>query len=97
MPVVLLEAFALKKAVVATRVGGIPDMVQNGVEGILVTPRKEEEIAAAIVELIRNPDRTKRMGIAAYSRIMTDYSMDIQVKRYQNTYQQVLGNLALKP
>ncbi|HEV2287824.1 MAG TPA: glycosyltransferase [Candidatus Acidoferrales bacterium] len=61
LPLALLEAMQLKKAVVATAVGGIPEVVRDHVNGILVPPQETEKLAAAILEVIRN--RELRFGL----------------------------------
>jgi len=59
---VLVEAMAAGRPVVASRVGGIPDLVQHGETGLLVTPRDDEAIAASISLLLSNPRKAERMG-----------------------------------
>jgi L-malate glycosyltransferase len=90
MPVVILEAFALEKAVVATRVGGIPGVVQNAKHGLLVEARNESELGNAIARLINEVDLTKRMGTSAYDLEKMEYSFSIQAMRYQSLYRKVL-------
>jgi glycosyltransferase involved in cell wall biosynthesis len=59
---VLVEAMAAGRPVVASRVGGIPDLVRHGETGLLVTPRDDEAIAASISLLLSNPRKAERMG-----------------------------------
>jgi glycosyltransferase involved in cell wall biosynthesis len=59
---VLVEAMAAGRPVVASRVGGIPDLVRHGETGLLVTPRDNEAIAASISLLLSNPRQAERMG-----------------------------------
>jgi glycogen(starch) synthase len=59
---VLVEAMAAGRPVVASRVGGIPDLVRHGETGLLVTPRDGEAIAASISLLLSNPRKAERMG-----------------------------------
>jgi glycosyltransferase involved in cell wall biosynthesis len=59
---VLLEAMVQSKPIVATRVGGIPDIVIGGITGILVPPRNPVELAEAIMSLIQNPEMVSHMG-----------------------------------
>ena len=91
MPVVILEAFALQKPVVATRVGGIPGVVQNAKHGLLVEARNETELGNAIARLITEADLTKRMGTSACNLVKMEYTFSIQAKRYQALYREVLA------
>lgn len=67
-PRIVLEAFCRGRAVVGGRVGGVPDVVEDGVSGILVEPDDVEEIAAAAVRLLTDRDEAERMGRAARER-----------------------------
>ena len=64
-PRIVLEAFSRGRAVVGGRVGGVPDVVEDGVSGILVDPDDVEGIAAAMVTLLSNDPLAGRMGLAA--------------------------------
>jgi glycosyltransferase involved in cell wall biosynthesis len=68
LPVVLLEALALGRAVVATRVGGIPEAIRDGVEGALVEAGDAAALAHAIAALAEDPERRARLGRAALQR-----------------------------
>ena len=65
LPLALLEAMQLSKPAVATVVGGIPEVIQNSVNGLLVPPRDARKLAAAILELVRDPELRSRLGGAA--------------------------------
>jgi glycosyltransferase involved in cell wall biosynthesis len=67
-PVSLMEALALGKPVVATAVGGIPEAVRDGVEGLLVPPGAPGALAEALVALAGDPGRRAAMGVAALER-----------------------------
>lgn len=63
-PVALIEAMAARKAVVATSVGGVPDLIEDGVNGLLVQPGDVGRFADAIICLARSPELRWRMGTA---------------------------------
>jgi glycosyltransferase involved in cell wall biosynthesis len=63
-----VEAMAFRLPVVATRVGGFPEMVADGESGILVPPNDADSLAAALATLLENPARAQAMGAVAYRR-----------------------------
>jgi glycosyltransferase involved in cell wall biosynthesis len=68
LPLALMEALVLGVPVVATRVGGIPEGVTDGVEGLLVPPSRPDLLAHAIETLARDPELRARMSTAAADR-----------------------------
>jgi len=79
MPVSLMEAAACGVPVVATRVGGIPEMVVEGETGLLVPPRDANAFASAIEMLLRDEGLRRRMGVAARRRAVEEFSVVRQV------------------
>lgn len=67
------QAMAAGKPVVASRIGGIPETVEDGVTGILVAPGDAAELSQAIVRLAKDPDLRKRMGCAGRDRVAKDF------------------------
>jgi glycosyltransferase involved in cell wall biosynthesis len=67
-PVSLMEAMALGRPVVATSVGGIPDAVRSGVEGLLVPPARPDLLAGALSEVVGDAGRRAEMGVASAAR-----------------------------
>jgi len=88
---VLLEAMALEKPVVASRVGGIPDLVQDGVNGFLVTPGNVKELAEAIKRLLTDKALAKKMGKEGRKRISERFSADQMVQSIDSVYRQLLA------
>lgn len=76
IPLVLMEAMNHGRPVVATRVGGIPELVEHGVNGLLVAPGSVPELAAALRRLLRDPARAAEMGAAARDTVATRFHMD---------------------
>jgi len=66
--IALLEAMACARPVVASRTGGIPDVVEDGVSGMLTTPGDALGLARAIAALERDPERRRALGKAARAR-----------------------------
>ena len=71
--IVNLEAMACATAVVASRTGGIPEVVADGQTGLLVPPGEPEPLAAALNALIRDPDRAAAMGQAGRKRAVAEF------------------------
>jgi glycosyltransferase involved in cell wall biosynthesis len=87
----LLEAMARRVPVVASDVGGIPEVVNDGVDGLLVPPGDPAALAGAIVELLRDPDLRRRLGNAGYATVADRFSIDAQVRRIQAVYDEELA------
>jgi glycosyltransferase involved in cell wall biosynthesis len=82
----LLEAMARGLPVVATRVGGNPEVVVEGETGLLVPPRAPAELAAAMVHLLRSPDTRRRMGQAGRCRVEQHFDVRRMVAEYEAHY-----------
>lgn len=74
-PISVLEAMACARPVVCSDIGGIPEMVEDGVSGYLVPPRSPGLLAARLKDLLSNPDLARRMGEAGRRRVETDFSL----------------------
>jgi glycosyltransferase involved in cell wall biosynthesis len=75
-PLALLEGMALGRPIVASAVGGIPEMLEDGVSGCLVPPGDAPALAAAIAALLRDPARRTRLGAGARERLVTRFSLE---------------------
>lgn len=84
---VAAEAMALGCAVVATRVGGIPEVVEDGVSGILVPPASPDHLADAVLALLKDPDRRRDLGIAGRSRVEKYFRFATMMRRYEALYE----------
>ena len=87
---VILEAMEAGKAIVATKVGGVPEAISDGVEGLLVTPKDSGALAEAMLKLLRDDDLRKRLGEAARRRARQEFSLDAMFAAYEKLYQEVL-------
>lgn len=91
MPVVLLEAFAYGKPVIATRVGGIPDVVTDGVDGFLVPPNDVDALADSLVRAYRMQDDLPRLGRAGRNTVEKNFSPQRVIARLEAVYGECLG------
>ncbi len=86
----LLDAMACGKPVVATNVGGIPEVVVDGETGLLVPPRDPAAMAAALVRLLADRGLREQMGAAGLGRVRARFSAETMVKNTLKVYQQVV-------
>jgi 2-deoxystreptamine N-acetyl-D-glucosaminyltransferase/2-deoxystreptamine glucosyltransferase len=91
LPYVLLEAMASRRPVIAGRVYGVPEVVDDGVTGILVDPRNIDDIASALDRLTDAPLRAA-MGDAARARFERDFTLEHHAARMQALYRALLGS-----
>lgn len=88
-PYVLLEAMALERPVVATDVGGCPEVVSPGETGLLVPPHRPDRLAAAILELLEDRERASRMGRAGARRVRREFDLDTMIGSHATLYQEL--------
>jgi glycosyltransferase involved in cell wall biosynthesis len=88
LPIALLEAMATGRPVVATAVGGIPQAVTDGVDGLLVPPGDSGVLAAALTKVLDDPDLAGRLGAAARQRAQT-FGIDAAVARTAAIYDEL--------
>jgi len=88
---VALESGLMGRPVIASRVGGLPEVVQHGETGLTVPRDDPEALAAAAVRLLREPDRARRFGEAARERGLATFSLDRYVDQYDALYRRLAG------
>lgn len=86
----ILEAMARRVPVVASAVGGIPEVITSGVDGLLVPPADPAALAAAIVELLGSAALRRRIGQAGFATVRDRFSIDAQVRRTELIYDEEL-------
>lgn len=91
LPYVLLEALALGRPVVATQVGGVPEVVQDGEAGLLVPPRRPDRLAEAILYVLRNPAEAARLGQNGRERVLREFTAEAMARKTAEVYREVLG------
>jgi glycosyltransferase involved in cell wall biosynthesis len=92
-PVSAIEALAAGRPVVATRVGGVPDVVEEGKDGFLVEPGATEELADRLAQLARDPVLREQMGRAGRERVLPRYAVDRLVDDVDRLYRSLLSEV----
>ncbi len=87
----LLDAMACSRAIVASRTGGIPEVVEDGVTGLLVPPRDHAALADAIIELVGDRQRRQAMGEAGFARVNEKFTVERMIAGTAAVYARVAG------
>jgi glycosyltransferase involved in cell wall biosynthesis len=87
----LLDAMACSKPIVATRAGGIPEVVEDGVTGLLVAPRDHDQLAQAIVALLSDAETRARLGQAGLVRLQERFTVERMVAGTAAVYARMAG------
>jgi glycogen synthase len=90
--IINLEAMACETAVVATAVGGIPEVVEDGITGILVEPGNPVDLARAVTGILESPDVARRMGEAGRARVEERFSWQAIAKQTKRLYEEIAAS-----
>ena len=93
-PLAVLEYMALGRAIVATRVGGVPDLVADGAQALLVDRGDSEQLARAIDRLLADDGLRAALGASARDVQQADFDLDAVVRRIEQLYERLLGSPA---
>ncbi len=89
IPFVLMEALAMEIPVVASRIMGVPELVEDGVSGLLVPPGEPRALADALRELLGDPERRAAMGRAGRARIVADFDARGSARQLEDLFASV--------
>ncbi len=95
-PVTAIEALASGCPVVATRVGGVPDVVRDGTDGLLVEPVDLEALAEALARLAGDPELRRRMGEAGRERVVPRYAVGRLIDDVDGLYRRLLDEKGVR-
>lgn len=90
-PLAVLEAMAAGVAVIASDVGGIPELVRDGREGLLVRPGEVDGLAAALSRLAADRVLAERLGRAGRARVIREFTMSVHVRRLMEVFEAAIG------
>jgi glycosyltransferase involved in cell wall biosynthesis len=85
-PLAVMEYMACAAPIVATAVGGVPELIEDGVHGLLVAPDDPSALAEAIGRLLEDRGLAARLGSAARERQRAEFDLDVVVERLQELY-----------
>jgi glycosyltransferase involved in cell wall biosynthesis len=94
MPNAVLEYMAAARPIVATAVGAVPELIEDGVHGLLVPPGDDVRLALAIELLLTRPALAHRLGQAARQRACRHYSREAMLERFQSFYETLVFGAA---
>jgi len=89
-PLAVLEYMEAARPIVATAVGGVPDLIDNGVHGLLVPPRDSRALADAIASLLADPRRARALGANARARRRSEFDIVTFVRRIEDLYEELV-------
>lgn len=87
----VLEAMSFAKPVIGSRIGGIPEQIRDGVEGILFTPGNAQELAEAMDVLVEDPEKARGMGLNGRQRLSEKYALSKHMDMLLVLYKELLG------
>ncbi len=94
--IAIIEAMAAERPVVATEIGGIPEVVNDGETGLLVPPGDAEALSKAIIELLRNPKKTKEMGVKGRTRVKEKFTTKKMLSEIEHVYMSLINRREVK-
>jgi glycosyltransferase involved in cell wall biosynthesis len=89
MPMCILEAMAAGKPVIATRVGAVPQLIDQDQTGVLIEPGDVMGLSVAVLKLLENPERARQLGENGRARTIEQFSADSMARRYLQLYSEV--------
>lgn len=90
LPLALMEAASASKALIGSYVGGIPEVIDNGLNGLLVPPENSDALAEAIIQLLRMPEQAKELGNQARKKYEQYFSVDNMADQVIGVYLQCM-------
>ncbi|MDX1664110.1 MAG: glycosyltransferase [Candidatus Promineifilaceae bacterium] len=91
---IYLEAMNYAKPVIGCRAGGVPEVINDGNDGLLVDPASPEQLASAVTQLLQSPAKLREMGLAARQHLLDEYTHVAMAVRFASVYRQVVAATA---
>ena len=96
LPTVLAEAMAAEIPIIASAVGGVPEMVTDSVNGLLIPPKNPTELARSCINLLSAPEKRHAMGAAGREAVSTRFSISKQVQQLEQLYRELFDEMCSK-
>jgi len=87
---VVIEAMAMKKPVIASRAGAIPEIIVDGVSGITFSPGNHAELAKAVTTILEQTDNAREIGVRGYQRLLDTFHIEQNVSATEQLYRSLL-------
>jgi glycosyltransferase involved in cell wall biosynthesis len=91
LPLSVMEYMGAARPIVATRVGGVPELLDDGVHGLLVEPRDRAGMVAAIASLLRDPEHGRELGARAAERQAAKFTFPAMVQQVEALYEELFA------
>ena len=91
-PLAVLEAMSIGKPVIATNIGGLPEIIKHQRNGMLVEPNNVDELVAAILHILNNKEEAENMGKEGTKMILEKFRSEIVVDKLEEIYEEVISN-----
>ena len=88
---VAMEGLAQKKPVISSNTGGLPEIIQDGITGLVVEPGLETALAEAILKLLHNPQYGKKLAQAGYEQTKTRFHINVMMRNFNAVYKELMG------
>jgi glycosyltransferase involved in cell wall biosynthesis len=89
LPTVLIEALAAEIPIVATNVGGVPEIIENGVDGLLVLPDDPASLAKACLQLLKNDEQVQQITSTGSQIVQQRFSINVQIEKLSKLYKEL--------
>jgi len=92
LPTVLIEALAAERPIVASHIGGVPEIIENEVNGLLVQPGDPSSLTTACLSLIKNTEQTRQIVLTGSKLVQQKFSIDVQIEKLSKLYEELLAS-----
>jgi glycosyltransferase involved in cell wall biosynthesis len=89
-----MEAMAMEVPTISTRIAGIPELIEDGVGGLLVPPGRADRLAEAIAKVIDDPELGRRLGAAGRAKVLAEFDCEASGRRLCAVFDEMLGKVA---
>jgi glycosyltransferase involved in cell wall biosynthesis len=92
LPTVLIEALAAERPIVASDVGGVPEIIENGVNGLLVAPGNPSKLAEACLRLLKDNELSRQIVLAGSKTVLQRFNIDSQIEQLSRMYEELTSH-----